>query len=466
MTVVTRFAPSPTGDLHIGGARTALFNKLYARAMGGEYLVRIEDTDKVRNTTEALNGIHDALKWLGLLGDRATVYQSQNADRHVEIAHELVLRGAAYYDFTTPAEMDALRTEWQEKNPKTPFRYLDNPWRLEPTAAGFMPEGPPVVRLKAPRNGMTTIHDLVQGTVTVQNNTLDDMILLRSDRTPTYMLASVVDDHDMGVTHVIRGDDHLNNAFRQIPIYDGMGWDRPVYAHVPLIFSEAGKKLSKRTGAAGVFEYQDMGIQPEALLNYLAKLGWGHGDDEFFTMHEAATWFDIKDVGKAPARLDSKKLKNISAHYIKNSDPYDLTNSIISMLEVEFPLSSKGHVYSVQIQNLVPALATRSWNLKELYSVASFVWAARPLVIDEIAARNLDIGILGQMHKRFTIVEWKKEILELVVEEAINTLGMNMRDLSAALRAALTGSTTSPPIYDVLIALGRDETLGRLEDCL
>ena len=457
MTVVTRFAPSPTGDLHIGGARTALFNKLYAQHTGGKYLVRIEDTDQARNTPEAMNGIHSALEWLDLVGDEDVVYQSSRQERHIAVAHQLLLRGAAYRDYTTPAQIATVKSAFEATGQKGPFRY-QSLWRDKPHERGT---GPYTVRLKAPRSGSITINDLVQGEVTVQCKELDDTVLLRSDGTPTYMLAVVVDDHDMGVTHVIRGDDHLNNAFRQIPIYDALDWERPTYAHIPLVFNERGEKLSKRNGAAGVFEYQAMGIQPAAMLNYLAKLGWGHGDDEIFTMQEAADWFDIKDVGRAPARIDMKKLRSISQHYIKEANPADLLVELLTRLDangVKFePWVPKN------LLKLIPVLQPRSANLNELYENASFMWATRPIQLDEKAQAKIDDEIISGIYDLLDDYGTDSNLHDLMVQYAEQT-GIKLGDVAMSLRAALTGKTVSPPVDAVMYALGSAETLRRLKD--
>lgn len=461
MTVVTRFAPSPTGWLHIGGARTALFNYLYARHMGGKFLLRIEDTDRERSTQEAVDIIINSMDWLGLTSDEPPVFQSDRAARHVEVAHEMVERGFAYYDFTTKDELEKLRADWLAKNPKTPFRYLDNPWRNEPTLAGFMPEGPPCVRLKAPREGQTFIDDMVQGVVRVNNVELDDMILLRSDRTPTYMLAVVVDDHDAGVTHIIRGDDHLNNAFRQLPIYRAMGWEEPTYAHIPLIYGEDGKKLSKRNGAAGVDEYQDMGILPEAMLNYLCRLGWGHGDDELFSMKQAVKWFDIKDVGRNPARVDSKKLKNISGHYIREAEPARLLGELRTMLGAN-GIELAGSQLR-KLLNLIPALQPRSANLVELYHNAEFLWAKRPIHLDHKAREMFDPYVVREFYVTLEEQGTDSNLNELVKQFAEEST-IPLRDVAMSLRIALTGKTVSPPIDAVMYALGTTETLARLKD--
>jgi glutamyl-tRNA synthetase len=416
MTVVTRFAPSPTGYLHIGGARTALFNWLYARHMGGEFLIRVEDTDKERNTPEAVQAIFDGLNWLGLKADEHPLFQSERVDRHVAVAEELLARDMAYLD-----------------------------------------DG--AVRIRGIK-GEQVIEDLVQGTVKWPQD-IDDFVILRKDGTPTYMLAVVVDDYDMGITHVIRGDDHLNNAFRQLSIYRAMGWEPPVYAHIPLILDENGKKLSKRTGAAAVTDYQDMGILPEAMLNYLAKLGWGHGNDEFFSMAQAIEWFDIKDVGRNPARLDKKKLMNLNGQHIRNTADGKLSSEVVRILD------ARGVKYDdALLERAIPALKERSTDLNAMAEGTMFLWAQRPLVIEEKAQAKLDKQILADLLGRLEFWEWNHANLENVIHAYAENMELKLGNVVAPLRAALTGSTVSPPIYDVMLLLGKDETLKRIRDVL
>ncbi len=465
--VVTRFAPSPTGFLHIGGARTALFNWLYARHHGGKALLRIEDTDKARSTTEAIDAILDGLDWLGLDYDDAPVFQSQRADRHAEVAYKLLEGGHAYKCFATAEELEAMRAE-QRAN-KQPMRY-DGCWRDRDPAEA--PEGAPyVIRLKTPTTGETVIEDAVQGTVTVKNIEIDDYILLRSDGTPTYMLAVVVDDHDMGVTHVIRGDDHLNNAFRQLPIYRAMreiegGWDEPVYAHIPLIHGADGAKLSKRHGAMGVDAYRDeLGLLPEAVCNYLLRLGWGHGDQEIFTREEAVALFDLPAVGKSASRFDFKKLANMNGLYMRDADDArlaELAAPRIAALEPGFDAARDRDL----LVAAMPSLKARAKNLDELAAGALFLFRARPLPMDEKAAALLTDearGLLADIHAELAAApEWLAEPLEERLKSMAETRELGLGKLAQPLRAALTGQATSPGIFDVLVLLGRDESLARI----
>jgi glutamyl-tRNA synthetase len=454
--VVTRFAPSPTGFLHIGGARTALFNWLYARHHGGKFLLRIEDTDKVRSTKEAIAAIIDGMNWLGLDWDGHEYYQSQFWARHAEIAHRLLERGAAYRCYMTQEELAAQREAAARE--RRPFR-INSPWRDVAEAE----EGKPfVIRLKAPREGETVIDDQVQGRVTVQNAELDDFILLRSDGSPTYMLAVVVDDHDMGVTHVIRGDDHLNNAFRQLAIIRAMGWPEPVYAHVPLIHGPDGAKLSKRHGALGVDAYRDeLGLLPEAVDNYLLRLGWGHGDDEIISREQAIEWFDLPQVGKSPSRFDFKKLENLNGHYIREADDKRLADLVAPRLHLKKDQEDL-------LTRAMPELKARAHTLNELAEGARFLFAARPLDIDEGAAALLTDDsrkLLAAAHKNLVaLAKWDAESLEAAIREVAETGGVKLGKLAQPLRAALTGRTTSPGIFDVLALLGREESLARIAD--
>jgi glutamyl-tRNA synthetase len=454
--VVTRFAPSPTGYLHIGGARTALFNWLFARHHGGRYLLRIEDTDRARSTKEAIGAILDGLGWLGISGDGEPYFQSQFEIRHAEVAHELIKRGAAYRCYLTPEELAVRRDKAQAE--RRPFR-IDSEWRDRTD----WPEAEPyVVRIKTPNEGETAIDDLVQGRVTVANAELDDFVLLRSDGTPTYMLAVVVDDHDMGVTHIIRGDDHLNNAFRQLAIIRAMGWPEPSYAHIPLIHGQDGAKLSKRHGALGVDAYRDeLGILPEALFNYLLRLGWGHGDDEIISREQAIEWFDLDHVGKSPSRFDVKKLENLNGHYIREAEDSRLAVLISARLglsDEELPL----------LVRAMPELKARAHNLNELADGAEFLFARRPLAIDDKAAALLtDEGRshLALAHKALAAVPlWEHDALDAAVREVAECNALKLGKLAQPLRAALTGKTTSPGIFDVLVFLGRDESLARIAD--
>ncbi|MEL6541735.1 MAG: glutamate--tRNA ligase [Pseudomonadota bacterium] len=458
--VVTRFAPSPTGFLHIGGARTALFNWLYARHHGGKALLRIEDTDKKRSTQEAIDAILDGLDWLGLDYDEAPTFQSGRADRHAEVAHKLLEAGHAYKCFATPEELEAMRAE-QRAN-KQPMRY-DGRWRdRDPSEAPD--DAPFAVRLKTPLDGKTTIQDEVQGEVSVNNAEVDDYIILRADGTPTYMLAVVVDDHDMGVTHVIRGDDHLNNAFRQLPIYRAMetiegDWPDPIYAHIPLIHGADGAKLSKRHGSLGVEAYRDeMGILSDALFNYLLRLGWGYGDREEITRSEAIELFDLSGVGKSPSRFDIKKLENLNGHYIREADDKTLVEQVLGRLGNEADASL--------LFQAMPVLKPRAKSLDELSESAAFLFAKRPLVMTEKAAKLLD----DEARARLTLVsaalakenDWTIEALEATTKSLAEEQGLGFGKLAQPMRAALTGTTTSPGIFDVLVLLGRDEALARL----
>lgn len=451
--VVTRFAPSPTGYLHIGGARTALFNWLYARHHGGKYLLRIEDTDRARSTEPAIAAIFDGLDWLGLRGDEEPVFQFARSARHAEVAAKLLDTGHAYRCYLTPDELAERRATAQAE--KRPFR-LQSEWRDRTDA----PEGAPfVVRIKAPREGETVIEDQVQGQVTVANAEIDDFVLLRSDGTPTYMLAVVVDDHDMGVTHVIRGDDHLNNAFRQLVLLRAMGWEEPVYAHVPLIHGSDGAKLSKRHGALGVDSYRDeMGVLPEALFNYLLRLGWGHGDDEIISRDQAVEWFDIGDVGKGPSRFDLAKLLNLNGHYLREADDARLAALVAPLIaeKVDLPL----------LEQAMPFLKVRAKDTLELASGAAFLFRKRPLPLDEKAAALLTPearDLLGWIQSRLEgQTDWTTEVLEASLKAMAEDLGLGLGKLAQPLRAALTGQTTSPGIFDVLVLLGREESLARI----
>ena len=454
--VITRFAPSPTGFLHIGNARTGLFSWLYARHRGGKALLRIEDTDKVRSTQEAIDVILDGLEWLGLEFDGHTYYQSQFEARHAEVAHELIARGAAYRCYLTQEELTARREKAREE--RRPFR-IDSEWR-DRGEPDWPQDQPFVVRLKAPREGETVIEDLVQGRVAVKNEELDDFVLLRSDGSPTYMLAVVVDDHDMGVTHIVRGDDHLNNAFRQIAIIRGMGWPEPTYAHVPLIHGQDGAKLSKRHGATGVEAYRDeLGILPEALFNYLLRLGWGHGDKEEFTREEAIAAFTLEGVGKSAARFDMKKLLNLNGHYIRAADDRRLAELIAPKIGP--------HADVALLTEAMPVLKTRARDINELADGAAFLFKTRPLALTEPAAALLDAdarALLATISQRLHgEQDWTTAGLEANLKAHAEGLGLGLGKLAQPLRAALTGQTTSPGIFDVLALLGREESLARID---
>ncbi|MDQ0250671.1 glutamyl-tRNA synthetase [Sphingomonas kyeonggiensis] len=457
--VVTRFAPSPTGFLHIGGARTALFNLLFARHHGGKFLLRIEDTDRARSTDQAISAILDGMRWLNLDWDGDEVYQFSRAARHAEVAREMLANGHAYKCFATAEELEAMRAV--QKANKQPLRY-DGRWRDRDEAEGG--NAPYVIRLKAPREGAVTIQDHVQGPVTVNNAELDDLVLLRSDGTPTYMLAVVVDDHDMGVTHVIRGDDHLNNAFRQLPIYRAMGWDEPEYAHIPLIFNPDGTKMSKRKNAVAVDEYRDqLGILPEALSNYLLRLGWGHGDDEIISREQAIEWFALSGVGRSPSRFDLKKLESLNGHYIRAASDERLADLVAPRLGFELSESQLD-----LLRRSMAALKPRAANLLELAEGAAFLFRTRPLELDDGAKALLEgdaRGLLSKLHAALDGVEsWDTEALEAAVRTVAEDAGVKLGATAQPLRAALTGRRTSPGIFDVLALLGREESLARIAD--
>jgi glutamyl-tRNA synthetase len=457
-SVVTRFAPSPTGFLHIGGARTALFNWLFARHHGGKFLLRIEDTDKVRSTKEAIDAILDGMRWLGLDWDGHEYYQSQFWARHAEIAHMMLERGHAYRCYMTPEELTAEREKAQAE--RRPFR-IHSPWRARTDG----PDGEPfVIRLKAPQDGDTVIEDKVQGRVAVQNAEIDDFVLLRSDGSPTYMLAVVVDDHDMGVTHVIRGDDHLNNAFRQLAIIRAMGWPEPIYAHVPLIHGPDGAKLSKRHGALGVDSYRDeLGLLPEAVSNYLLRLGWGHGDDEIISRDQAVEWFDLAHVGKSPSRFDFKKLENLNGHYIREADDERLAQLVAPRIGSALTADQRA-----LLVRAMPELKARAHTLDQLAEGARFLFDKRPLDMDDSARALLNaesVALLKAAHGALSnLASWDHDQLEQAIRKVAEAEGVKLGKLAQPLRAALTGRTTSPGIFDVLALLGQGESLNRIND--
>jgi glutamyl-tRNA synthetase len=460
--VVTRFAPSPTGFLHIGGARTALFNWLFARHHGGKFLLRVEDTDRTRSTDAAVDAIFDGLEWLGLAGDEPAVFQFARAARHAEVANHLLSAGHAYRCYATPEELAELRE--QQRAAKQPMRY-DGRWRdRSPDEA---PQGAPfVIRLKAPREGETVIEDAVQGRVVVQNAELDDMILLRSDGTPTYMLAVVVDDHDMGVTHVIRGDDHLNNAFRQLGIMRAMNWEEPVYAHIPLIHGSDGAKLSKRHGALGVDAYRDeMGMLPEAVLNYLLRLGWGHGDEEIISIARAIELFDIDGVGRSPSRFDIKKLENLNGHYLREADDSRLAQLVAPRVAERLGKLLPDTGLDILTQAMA-SLKPRAKTLNEIAEGAEFLFKTCPLDFDEKASALLDDAARALLTKTadalLTVQTWTVEAIEEVIRRVAEDAGLGLGKVAQPLRAALTGRTVSPGIFDVLFLLGKEESLERL----
>ena len=464
--IVTRFAPSPTGYLHIGGARTALFNWLYARGRGGKMLLRIEDTDRARSTPEAIDAIFDGLKWLGLEWDGEPIFQFQRAVRHREIAEALLAVGRAYRCYASQEELQEMRDLARKEG--RPPRY-DGRWRdRDPSEA---PEGvQPVIRLKAPNEGETVIEDLVQGRVTWQNKDLDDLVLLRSDGTPTYMLGVVVDDHDMGVTHIIRGDDHLTNGARQAQIYDALAWPIPKMAHIPLIHGPDGAKLSKRHGALGVEAYRAMGYLPEAMRNYLVRLGWSHGDQEVFTTEELISLFDLNRVGRSAARFDFAKLENLNGLYIRNSSDEFLVDTLEKFLP-ELPdgaaLAPRFKEVRERILTIMPGLKERAKTLIELFDGARFLFAERPLKLEDKAKTILSLearAILGRAIPVLETIEWKSDSLDAAVRNLAERENVKLAAVAQPLRAALTGKSTSTGIFDVLTALGKDESLARLRD--
>jgi len=461
-TVVTRFAPSPTGYLHIGGARTALFNWLYAKAHGGRFLIRIEDTDRERSTDAAVKAIFDGLSWLELFADEEPVFQFARTDRHREVIDQLLDAGAAYRDFTSAEETARLRDA--AKVEKRPF---ESPWRdRQPTVDDLAL--PHVVRFRRPQGATVVVEDQVQGRVSWATDDLDDLVLLRSDGAPTYNLAVVVDDHDMGVTHVIRGDDHLNNAARQSLIYDALGWDRPAFAHIPLIHGPDGAKLSKRHGAQAVHEYADMGYLPEAMRNYLARLGWAHGDDELFSDEQAIAWFDFKGIGKAPARLDFDKLAHVNAHWLRLADDERLAKLTLDVhLHRGRALQENDEA---RLQRAMPFVKDRAKTVLELADQTEFVLKARPLTLDE-KARTLLAGEtlerLARLRERLSLfASWDVFALEVEMKAFAEAEGVGFGKIGPPMRAALTAGSTSPDIAKTLAALGRDESLGRLDDAL
>ena len=459
--IVTRFAPSPTGYLHIGGGRTALFNWLYARGRGGKFLLRIEDTDRERSTPEATAAILRGLTWLGLDWDGDVVSQFDRKDRHAEMAHQMLDRGTAYKCFSTKEEIDAFRAEAEAKGTYAVFK---SPWRGADPAT--YPDLPYVIRMMAPRTGETIIDDRVQGKVTFRNDQLDDMIILRSDLTPTYMLAVVVDDHDMGVTHVIRGDDHLANAARQTMVYDGMGWDVPVWAHIPLIHGPDGKKLSKRHGAVGVEEYQKMGYPAAGMRNYLTRLGWAHGDAEIFTSDDAKVMFDFEGIGRAPARLDFKKLEHTCGQHIGMADDAALLHELEAYLGVAGkPVLTNGQ-HDLMLKAMY-CLKDRAKTFPELLDKAQFALISRPVVPDASASAHLDAtsrAILKALSLQLQNAHWEKPELEHILTSTATDAGMGFGKLASPLRAALSGSTATPSVYDMMLVIGRDETIARLNE--
>ncbi len=466
--VITRFAPSPTGFLHIGGARTALFNWLYARRNGGSMLLRIEDTDRERSTAAAIEAILDGLRWLGLDWDGEVVYQAQRAERHKQVAQQMLDTGKAYHCYATPAELEEMREA--ARRDKRPPRY-DGRWRdRDPSEA---PPGiKPVLRLRAPLDGQTVLDDQVQGRVTWANKDLDDRVLVRSDGTPMYMLAVVVDDHDMGITHIIRGDDHLTNSASQIHIDEALGWPVPTMAHIPMIHGSDGSKLSKRHGALGIEAYRAMGFLPEALRNYLLRLGWSQGDREFFSTPDMIEAFGLAGVGRSPSRFDFVKLENMNGHYLRQTDNRKLVDTLVATLPYlpEGPRAAAALDETMEAKLLaaMPGLKERAKTLVELLDGAQFLFATRPLALDAKAEDILDKGgravLAGLLPALQGLEHWTAAEIEAVVRSYAETSGLKLGQAAQPLRAAATGRATSPGIFDVLQVLGRDESLGRLRD--
>ena len=463
MTVVTRFAPSPTGFLHIGGARTALFNWLYARHHGGRFRLRIEDTDRKRSTPEAIEAILDGLAWLGLDWDEEVVYQFSRADRHADCARKLLDEGRAYRCYCSPEELEEMRAQARAEGRAMLY---DGRWR-DRDPAEAPPGVDPVIRLKAPREGETAIDDLVQGPVTVANSQLDDMVLLRANGTPTYMLSVVVDDHDMGITQVIRGDDHLTNAFRQTQLYRALDWQAPAFAHVPLIHGPDGAKLSKRHGALGVEAYRDMGYLPEALRNYLLRLGWSHGDEEIISTEQAVAWFDLDAVGRSPARFDFERLNSLNGHYLREAEESRLLPLLCAKLE-----ATLGRILDdEQMRRLgtaLPGLKPRAKTIVELAEMSAFYVALRPLALTDKAAKLLSdearARLAGLADRLASVEPWNEETAEAAVRDYAESEAVKLGQVAQPLRAALTGSHASPGIFEVMAVLGRNECMARITD--
>ncbi|MCS5597407.1 MAG: glutamate--tRNA ligase [Alphaproteobacteria bacterium] len=459
MTVVTRIAPSPTGFMHIGTARTALFSWLYAKRHNGKFLLRIEDTDRARYSEEAVDALKDGLKWLGLHWDGDAVSQFESRHRHAEVAQQLVDMGKAYYCYCSPEELEQMREDARASGAKVNY---DRRWRDRD--ASEAPEGvKPVVRIKAPLEGTTVIEDAVQGRVEKNNDELDDFILLRSDGTPTYMLSVVVDDNDSGVTHIIRGDDHLNNAFRQKVIIDAMGWDVPVYAHIPLILGPDGAKLSKRHGAQGVHEYEEMGYLPEAMRNYLLRLGWSHGDDEIISTEQAVEWFNLENIGKSAARFDFDKLASLNAHYIKQADNHRLLDLITPIMEKYG--ATVDDVAKDRLLKGMNALKDRAKTLNDIAEEGAFYAKKPPFVFTEKAEKNLDKDVLSALAQE---IEQLSDLTEDNVQDLCKKVANDHKEgklgkVAMPLRAALTGTTVSPSIFEAAAILGKDEVLKRLK---
>jgi glutamyl-tRNA synthetase len=459
--VITRIAPSPTGDMHIGTARTALFNWLYARGRGGRFLLRIEDTDRARSTPQATQAILHGLRWLGLDWDGDAVSQHESAARHASVAHAMLASGHAYKCFSTQGEIQAFRDAARAQGRSTLFR---SPWR--DVAAADHPDAPFVVRVKVPETGETVVMDQVQGRIVWQNQQLDDMICLRSDGSPTYMLAVVVDDHDMGVTHVIRGDDHLANAARQMMVYNAMGWQVPVWAHIPLIHGPDGKKLSKRHGAVGVAQFQALGYPAAGMRNYLARLGWSHGDDEFFTDQQAREWFDLDAIGRSPSRFDAKKLENICGQHMAILDDASLLSEIGAYVRATWPRDLTAR-QSDGLLRAMYCLKDRAKTFEQLLEKAHFILTERPIVPDQKSAWSLDAvsrGMLGELTLLLQDVSWDRDALETVLADYVAAHDIKLGKIAQPLRAALAGRSVSPSVFDMMLVLGRSETRARLAD--
>jgi glutamyl-tRNA synthetase len=458
---VLRFAPSPTGYLHIGGARTALFNWLYARHSGGTFLLRIEDTDRQRSTPEAIAAILEGMRWLRLDWDGQTIYQFARAERHRQVAEQLLAEGKAYRCYATQAELEEMRAKQRAEG--KPLRY-DGRWRdRDPSEAPA--DAPFVVRLKAAQTGETVVHDVVQGDVTFANENLDDMVLLRSDGTPTYMLAVVVDDFDMGVTHIIRGDDHLNNAARQLQIIQAMGWPVPVYGHLPLIHGPDGAKLSKRHGALAVDVYRDMGYLPEAMRNYLLRLGWSHGNEEIISTEQAIAWFNLENIGRSPARFDFKKLDNLNAHYIRATDDRVLADEVAALLSRRQPPQVLSETAKARLIAAMPGLKERAKTLVELADAGDFLYTEGPRGLDAQAEKLLAPearAILARVAPVLEAGDWSGAALEERVRTFTEKEGLKLGQVAQPIRAAVTGKASSPPIFDMLAILGETESLSRI----
>jgi len=458
---VVRFAPSPTGYLHIGGARTALFNWLFAKHTAGTFLLRIEDTDRERSTPEAVDAILNGMQWMGLNWDGQTIYQFARAARHREVAEQLLAAGKAYCCFATPQELNEMRAQQRAQN--LPLRY-DGRWR-DRKSSEASPDTAHVIRLKARQTGETVVKDVVLGDVTFANEQLDDMVLLRSDGTPTYMLAVVVDDHDMGVTHVIRGADHLNNAARQLQIIEQMGWNVPVYAHVPLIHGPDGAKLSKRHGALAIEAYRDMGYLPETMRNYLLRLGWSHGDDEIISTEQAIKWFNLENIGKSPARMDFKKLDNLNGHYIRARSDESLLSEVVATLARRTPPIALDENVRARLTKAMPGLKDRAKTLIELTRSANFLYNDGPQTPDQDAVKLLTDDarrIIAKVRPILAAADWSSASLEQVVRNFAVAEGLKLGQVAQPLRAAITGQATSPPLFEMLALLGREESLTRL----